>query len=378
MRFLVRTLSTFLLLAGVLRGDALVPAWPASAGEPSPAATAPDQWKAWVAGRPAEILDVRQPGDPLILLLVMDTVGDLNRVEAARRSLRETLGSMPPEWRVALLRAMDGPAVIVEPTGDGETLMEEIHGLAISGFPGLLDAVGPVAGIADSIMAGSCVRVAALFITDGAIESYRGDFTSTVVNQSDNRDLSRRFNDQIIQERINSLAGSLQNYAAPLFFVHLQERTAPEERAYQNGIQEFARVSGGQAYFARNLADVQTVIGRALDRIAGQYVVRVATPAESASPVNVRLEPRVGQPSLTYRQSASVSAQGPCLAASQLHETVPSAALRLEKHPAVVWNSAPHNGKGAYNSTDEGSSPLEELHAVDSLARPENARDIGF
>ena len=296
-----------LLFAVVARAEVIVPAWLTGAETDSPAHLTRDQLEAWVDGQPAAVLDVRQPGGPLVLLLVMDTVSNLNRVDAARGALRERLQSMPPDWRVGLLRAQDGLEVVADPTNDVPGLINELDSVAVTGLPDLLDAVLPVASIADSMIHSARVRVAVLFVTDGSIESYRGNLTSTVINRSDNRDLSRRFNDRIIQERITSMARALQQYSAPLFFVHLEERSRQEERAYQDGIQEFARVSGGEAFFVRSLSDVAPTIDQALDRIAGQYAVRVATPDGATGVVDVRLELHSGTLQLDHRASVPVS-----------------------------------------------------------------------
>ncbi|MEZ5393083.1 MAG: hypothetical protein R2724_09460 [Bryobacterales bacterium] len=55
-------------------------------------------------------------------------------------------------------------------------------------------------------------------------------------------------------------------YAAPLFFVHLQERTNSLDVAYQNGIRQFAAVTGGSAYFSRGLADVPQLVETTVTR----------------------------------------------------------------------------------------------------------------
>jgi len=76
--------------------------------------------------------------------------------------------------------------------------------LPVAGSPGLIEAVEQTTAIGDSMLRKSDARVAILFITDGSIHRYRGDYTSSVINPSDNSDLSRRFRDRLIQEKIRS------------------------------------------------------------------------------------------------------------------------------------------------------------------------------
>ena len=124
---------------------------------------------------------------------------------------------------------------MLDPTRNRRQFVEKLEAASVSGFPGLLDSVEQAAEIASSMLARSPVRVAVLYLTDGEIEDYRGDYVSSVVNPSDSGDLSRRFRDRLIQEKISSLAASLGRFSAPLFFVHLEEQNDSLNVAYQNG-----------------------------------------------------------------------------------------------------------------------------------------------
>jgi hypothetical protein len=130
------------------------------------------------------------------------------------------------------------------------------------------------------MMRRSDIRVAVLYLTDGEIEDYRGDYVSTVVNPSDSGDLSRRFRDRLVQEKINSITANLARLPAPLFFVHLEEQNDSLNVTYQNGIRAFASATGGSAYFSRGLADVPNLVGRALGDIDATYSVALAAPQD--------------------------------------------------------------------------------------------------
>ncbi|MEO7653001.1 MAG: hypothetical protein ABIZ80_21275, partial [Bryobacteraceae bacterium] len=56
-------------------------------------------------GKPARILDVKRPGDDLLLLVVLDLTGDLALVQTAKDALAEELKRLDKRTRVALMRA---------------------------------------------------------------------------------------------------------------------------------------------------------------------------------------------------------------------------------------------------------------------------------
>jgi hypothetical protein len=153
------------------------------------------------------------------------------------------------------------------------------------------------------------VRVATLYLTDGSIYEYRGDYTSSVINPSDSRDLSRRFRDQLIQERIAGVLGRLEDSWAPLFFLHLEQRQDALNVSYQNGITQFAAATQGKALFCRSVAEISPLLYQALDQIKNQYVITVETPAGSEGAARLRLEtPDGGQ--LLYRERVRIPGHG--------------------------------------------------------------------
>jgi Mg-chelatase subunit ChlD len=292
-----RSAIVLLLVAATGASELRVPLWVADQAE-----LKAEQIEAWINGDRVAVEGLQSPSEPLILMLVMDTVGDLSRIDAARSAIARYVESMDPQWRVALLQAQDGLRVVEDPTSDHEKLLASLSAVPVSGTPGLLDAVAPAASIAQSVLSQSDVRVAVLFVTDGSITQYRGDYSAAVVNPSDRGDLSRRFRDRVVQERVTSLMASLRAYSAPLFCVHLQERNGDLDVAYQNGIQRFAEETAGEAYFVRAISDVESAIDQALERIDSHYSVRLKAPSSEGTPLDIRLESPEA-PQLEYRQS---------------------------------------------------------------------------
>src|SRR5262245_44138684 len=115
------------------------------------------------------------------------------------------------------MRAQDGLAVIADPSHDRIASAAAIRALPVSGKAGLLDTVETAAGIADAVLAKALVRVAVLYVTDSDVRNYREDFSNPVINSSDSHDLSRRFPEGLVQERITRLEQRLASMQTPLF-----------------------------------------------------------------------------------------------------------------------------------------------------------------
>ena len=250
----------------------------------------PENIRAEVDNSPVEVKSVRGPGSSLILLVVMDLVGDPGSIDAARRRLDQHFQDMGPEQYVALMQAQDGLSVVQDPTRDREKLSQTLAEMPTAAYPGLLDAVEEAALIGQSMLEGSKVRVAVLFITDGGIQDYRGDYTNPVVNRSDSRDLSRRFRDRVIQEKISAIDARLSAISTPLFFLHLDEADDALNVAYQNGISQFAATTGGRAAYSRGIAEIPTLLEGLLARIDEHYSVTLETPAVAEGRLEVRLD----------------------------------------------------------------------------------------
>ena len=173
----------------------------------------------------------------------------------------------------------------------------------------MLNTIEQAARIGSSIIQRSGVRLAILYLTDSDIQNYREAYTDPVVNSSDQGDLSRRFSDVLVRERISRIAASLKESAAPLFIAQLTYRTDRLNLAYQTGLIALAGATGGSATISRSIAEIPSAIGDLLDRIQAHYSVRVALPAKHPGKVSVTLESAEGVP-LTYRSDHFVGGAG--------------------------------------------------------------------
>lgn len=260
----------------------------------------PEKIHAWFEDKQVAVRTVHPANGNLVLLIVLDVVGDLTRIDAVRESLLELLADFGPREFAGILRAQDGLQVLLEPTNDHEALKNTLLSSQVSGFPSLLDSVGDAAAVADQMLRQSDVRVAVLYITDGSIYEYRGNYTNPVINPSDGGDLSRRFGDSLIQERINGMLQSLMSSWAPLFFLHLENRGDRLNSVYQNGLTQFAQTTGGQALFCDSVAQIQPFLQQIIERVRAQQVITLETPPDLEGQVRLRLE--VEGADITYRE----------------------------------------------------------------------------
>jgi len=265
----------------------------------------PEKIRAWFEDEPVEVRTVHPADGNLVLLVVLDVVGDLTRVDAVREGLVEALADFGPREFTGILRAQDGLEVLIEPTTDYETLKDTLLSSPVSGLPGLLDSIEDSAGVADKMLRQSDVRVAVLYITDGSIYEYRGNYTNPVINPSDRGDLSRRFGDSLIQERITSTLESLMSSWAPLFVLHLENRRDRLNSVYQNGLTQFALTTGGEALFCESVAQIRPFLDQILERIRTQQVITVETPLAVEGRVRLRVE--VEGADITYRERFNVA-----------------------------------------------------------------------
>lgn len=259
-----------------------------------------------VNGSEAVIRGLKGPGDNLVFMVVLDVVNDLQRVNAAREALMKVFGAWDDKRYVSLLHAQDGLRVIQDPTPDRGQLREKLAALPVSGFANLLSAVPRCSAIADRILRESGVRVAVLFVTDGVVQNYREDYTGQVINPSDHRDLSRRFRDQLIGEKIEAVAKTLESSVAPLFFLHLNYQDDQLNQTYQNGIIRLAEITKGEALFARSLAEIPQLVERLAGRAANTYVLTLDFPKDSGRRLQLEIESNRNV-KLLYRRSIQVS-----------------------------------------------------------------------
>lgn len=288
------------------RAELKTPVWIQDASGGSASITDTEKFHAWIGGEPARVQSVHSPDGNLILLVVMDVVNDMVRVDAARTALIQAFEKFKSSQFVALLRAQDGLQVLVEPTGDREAVKDSLLNLPVTGFPGLLESIEDAAAIGDKMLRASDVRVAVLYITDGSIYEYRGDYTNPVINPSDGGDLSRRFRDRLIQERMKRTMGAVISSWTPLFFLHLESRRDQLNMVYQNGLTQFAGLTAGDALFCESLSQVPAYLDQLIDKVRSFHLLSIETPPELDGRVRLRLEVD-GFSEIQYREQFEIA-----------------------------------------------------------------------
>jgi hypothetical protein len=271
-------------------GEISVPVWSEATGENASNPLTPKDVDAKLEGTPARVRMVLAPEDDLLLLLVTDMVDDLSLIAPAKQSLVSEIQKLADNVYVGLLQAQDGLRVLRDPGTDRAALSSSIEALSVSGRPGLLDTVETVADIADKILKKSAIRVAVLYVTDSNVREYREDFTNPVINSSDPHDLSRRFPEGLVREKISKIDGTLSVLQAPLFIVHLDYRSDRLNEAYQVGLQQLAATTGGTSIFCRSSAEIPDAIASMFQTILSYYRIDIELPAHPPKIIQVQLE----------------------------------------------------------------------------------------
>jgi len=269
--------------------DVSIPAWIETTGcGPDP------KFEATLNGKPVPVTAQLGPGSDQILLLVFDLTSDLTLIDAAKQALLAEVSKLPRNVWVGLLRDQDGLHVLADPSPDRRPLSDAIESLSNSGEPGLLETVPSALSLADALLRKSPVRVSALYITDGSIYAYREDYTNPVINQSDPHDLSRRFPEALIQEKISKLTEAVSSLQAPLFVVHLNYRRDRLNQAYQNGLETLASATGGKSMLCRSMAEIPEAISGMMARISSAWRLDLAVPAKIHSNTQIHLSAPCG------------------------------------------------------------------------------------
>jgi hypothetical protein len=293
----MRSIFPYLLSACLLaaqpnppRDRLRVPAWAEPANGEAQSALGPENVEASLNGVSVRIGRILGPGDDLMLLIVADVTEDLTLVDLARGALVERVEAFPSNVSVGLLRAQDGLRVLVDPTTDRAQLAAAIRALPVSGRAGLLESVQAAAGIGDAVLSKAAVRLAVLYLTDSDIRNYREDFTNPVINESDRRDMSRRFPDALIREKISKLETALSGLQTPLFILHLNYRNEGLNEAYQAGLMKLASSTGGTSLFCRSQAEIPAATGRILDLISAHYSIEIELPKDAPATLDIALD----------------------------------------------------------------------------------------
>ncbi|HUZ47232.1 MAG TPA: hypothetical protein VMW54_11410 [Terriglobia bacterium] len=258
----------------------------------------PPKFESTLDGKPASVEKLLGPKSDQIILVVFDLTGALSRIDAAKGAVIENLSKLPRTTWVGLLQSQDGLHVLDDPSLHRRKESAAIRSLTSSGNPELLETVRSALSLADAMVRKYPVRVSVLYITDGSIYAYREDYTNPVINPSDPNDLSRRFPEALIDEKISKLEGQISSLQAPLFVVHLHYRGDNLDQAYQNGLVRLARTTGGEADMCRSLSEIPQVISTVFDRITNAWRVTLAVPAKTHSHMQIGLNASCGKGNL--------------------------------------------------------------------------------
>ncbi len=286
------------------KGFVHIPLWVQAEAGQSPSRIGPDDVKAVVGGRATQLAGLLGPSDDLMLFVVTDLCGDLPLAEIAKRAVNERIDKLPANAMVALLSSQNGLRVLVDPTVERAPVKAAIDAVAVSGKAGLLETISTAGTLGDAILAKAAVRVAVLYITDSDVGNYREDFTNPTINWTDSGDISRRFRDGLVRERISKLDATLAGVETPIFIVHVAYRTDSLNQAYQTGLMTLAATTGGASYFCRSQAEVADTIGRVFDAIGSHYSLKAPLPAASSGLLKIGVE----SPGRTLRWRTSFSA----------------------------------------------------------------------
>jgi hypothetical protein len=268
--------------------------------------------RASVNGAEAKVLSVGRADSDLILLVALDLAGDLTLAQSATATFLEQLDQFPDNVYVGLLRAQDSLKVLEDPTRDRARIRKAVEELPLTGRAGLLSSVETLAGIGSAMLMRSPVRVAILYLTDSEVTNYREDFTNPVINSSDSGDLSRKFPEALIQEKLAKVNASLAATSAPVFVVHTTWRSDRLNTAYLDGLRQIAVTTGGSAVVCRSLAEVPGAVRDTLDAIRSHSLVTLEAPRTPGKTAEVRLEltDTVPRPTrFTYRARYSMKAK---------------------------------------------------------------------
>lgn len=261
-------------------------------GDPPPGVLSAADFTVRLNGKEAPVLNARTPRDGQMILVVLDLAGDMTDAQAAKDALSAALETLPASTFVALLRAQDGPTVLVNPTADRAAIAQAIQAAPVTGKAGLLDSLASVETLAEGIASASNVRVATLYVTDSVVRNYREDFANPVINSSDPHDLSRRFPEALIADKMDKVEKSLAARETPLFIVHLRYRTSTLDAAYQGGLKRLAEETAGFSAFSASTAEIPAAIAKAFAAIVSQYTLTVGLPSRPPAALQIHVATR--------------------------------------------------------------------------------------
>ena len=279
----------------------LTPLW---AGNAPAAELRPDSFAAKFGTTPTTVISVRNSETPMLLFVAVDFSEALILTESAKTAITQAVRDAKPNVYTSLLRIPEQPMVLLDPSTDREAFAETLATLPMSGRAGFFEMVDVIAGVTDPVMRQNPVRAAVLYITDSEIHNYRQDYTNPVINSADSRDLSRRFPDALIREKVSTLTNELLRTSVPIFVVHLNYRNDTLNEAYQTGIKRLAQATGGRSVFCRSIAEIPVAIGDMVNAIQAMDIVEVALPDGVKGTVTLTLEHPSGP--IEYRSAFDI------------------------------------------------------------------------
>jgi len=265
----------------------------------------PASLKVLAGGGSGRVIRVLGPTDELLLVLALDLTEELSLAELAKEALAEEIAKLPPNVYIAVLRAQDGLKVLADPTNERDPVLRVLRELPVAGKAGLLESLPTALRLTDAILARSAVRVALVYVTDSSIYNYRDDYINPVINYSDQHDLSRRFPEGLIKEKIARLDRQLAPFQTPLYIIHLNYRSDRLNEAYQSGLMQLASALGGESRFCRSRQEIPEAVRSVFTRILRMHRVDVEAPARVADRIQLQLESDLGP--LSYRNRFQLS-----------------------------------------------------------------------
>ena len=256
-------------------------------------------FKVRVNGKPVPVISEKSPRDGQMIILVLDLAGDLTDAQAAKDTLVAELSQLPASTLVALIRAQDGPAVVLDPTTDRSSIADAIQSSPVAGKAGLLDSLIAIETLADGISRASNIRVATLYVTDSSVTNYREDFSNPVINSSDSHDLSRRFPGALIGEKIDKLEGEITGRETPIYIAHLRYSASTLGAAYQSGLKRLAEVTGGWSDFCASTAEIPDSVHQGFGAMTSGYTLSVGLPPKVSAVLQIHVES--AEQGLVYR-----------------------------------------------------------------------------
>ena len=149
------------------------------------------------------------PESPVLIVLALDTTGNLTWIDTLRNELAAFVAGLPPNVQIMVVTINDGIRVVQNNTRDPKLLTEAVRNYDITGRPGFLENLESLQEKSDRIFERFPMRVATLFVTDSDIYGYR-----------------RRFSSSDFTTEVERIKTRLQGFYAPIYVLRLPSEAA--------------------------------------------------------------------------------------------------------------------------------------------------------